>query len=186
VVLALLLAPTAGHAAGRTVLGEVDRLAARGVITDDAAASYRERYKAARISLRRLGGARRNELGSVLRTIETVAAAGHLRSGRMPLAFLTLRRNREWWTTGSLLAYGARITFKGSSMIWQSYPGQGIQVQWLATFGKANSLMSGGQKRYDPQLRTLLAETTALAAPRAGGIAWESWFQFNGGKPPLN
>lgn len=182
--LALLLTPAAGHAAARTVLGEVDRLAARGAISGDAAASYRRTYKAARASLGRLGGARRNELGAVLRTIDTVAAAGQLRSGRMPLAFLTLRRNREWWTTSSRLAYGARVSFSGSSIVWQSYPGQGIQVQWLATFGKANSLMSGGQKRYDPQLRTLLAETTALAAPRAGGVAWESWFTFNGGKPP--
>ncbi|MCW2957791.1 MAG: hypothetical protein JWP18_594 [Solirubrobacterales bacterium] len=181
-----LLSPITGtaSAARRTVLGEVDRLAARGAITEDAATRYRTVYRDAQASAKRLTGARRNELRAVLVTIERVAAAGHLRSGRMPLAFLTLQRNREWWTTGSLLAYGQRVTFPGSSMIWQSYPGQGLQVQWLATFGKANSLMSGGRKQYDPQLRLLLAETTALAAPRAGGIAWESWFAFNGGKPP--
>ncbi|MCW2998155.1 MAG: hypothetical protein JWN65_1704 [Solirubrobacterales bacterium] len=186
VALTLLLAPATGVAAGsgRTVLGEVDRLAGRGAITEEAAASYRTVYRDAKASARRLQGARRNELRAVIKTLDTVAAAGNLRSGRMPLAFLTLRRNREWWTTGSLLGYGQRVTFTGSSMIWQAYPGQGIQVQWLATFGKANSLMSGGQKRYDRQLRQLLDETTALAAPRAGGIAWESWFTFDGGRPP--
>lgn len=102
----------------------------------------------------------------------------------MPLAFLTLRRNREWWTTGSLLGYGQRVGFKGSSLVWQSYPGQGIQVQWLGSFGKANALMSGGRRTYDASLRQLLRETTALAAARAGGIAWESWFTFDGGRPP--
>ncbi len=184
--LTLLLAPVTGtaSAARRTVLSEVDRLAAAGAIKQDDAAAYRTIYRDAKASAGRLSGARRDELRAVLSTVEHVAAAGHLRSGRMPLAFLTLRRNREWWTTGSLLSYGQRVTFPGSSMIWQSYPGQGLQVQWLATFGKANSLMSGGRKRYDPQLRALLAETTALAAPRAGGVAWESWFTFDGGKPP--
>lgn len=185
--LTFLLSPAVGHAGAarhRTVLGEVNRLAAARAITETDASRYRTIYKDARMSARRLSGARRAELRSVLGTVEHVAAAGHLRSGRMPLAFLTLQRNREWWTTSSLLAYGQRVTFPGSSMIWQSYPGQGIQVQWLATFGKANSLMSGGRKRYDPQLRTLLGETTALAAPRAGGVAWESWFSFDGGKPP--
>jgi hypothetical protein len=186
VALAFLLSPATGTAAAarRTVVGEIDRLAAAGAITQDAASGYRTVYRDAQASARRLSGARRDELRSVLGTVERVAAAGHLRSGRMPLAFLTLRRNREWWTTGSLLSYGQRVTFPGSSMIWQSYPGQGLQVQWLATFGKANSLMSGGRRQYDEQLRALLAETTALAAPRAGGVAWESWFTFDGGKPP--
>ncbi|MCW3016684.1 MAG: hypothetical protein JWO02_3776 [Solirubrobacterales bacterium] len=186
VALSLLLVPATGRAAGsgRTVLGEVDRVAGRGAITEEAATAYRAIYRDAKASAQRLSGARRNELRAVISTLDTVAAAGNLRSGRMPLAFLTLRRNREWWTTGSLLGYGQRVTFKGSSIVWQSYPGQGIQIQWLATFGKANSLMSGGQKRYDPQLRQLLAETAALAAQRAGGIAWESWFTFDGGRPP--
>lgn len=186
VALSLLLVPMTAAAAktGRTVAGEVDRQAAAGAITDEAATYYRAVYRDAQRSVRRLQGARRNELRAVIATLDAVAAAGNLRNGRMPLAFLTLRRNREWWTTSSLLSYGQRVTFPGSSMIWQSYPGQGIQVQWLATFGKANALMSGGRKAFDPQLRQLLEETTALAAPRAGGIAWESWFTFNGGRPP--
>ena len=174
--LSCLLSPLtgpAGAAQRRTVLGEVSRLAAAGAITEADADRYRTVYEDARRSVARLSGARRRELRSVLGTIERVAAAGNLRSGRMPLAFLTLQRNRERWTTGSLLAYGQRRTFSGSSIVWQSYPGQGMQVQWLATFGKANSLISGGRKGVRPAAARLLAETTALAAPRAGGIAWE-------------
>jgi hypothetical protein len=170
--------------AARTPMTEVDRLAASGAISADDAARYHGIYADATASLRKLSGRRRNELGAVLKTVDTVAAAGDLTSTRMPLAFLTLQRNREWWTTGSLLSYGQRVTFKGSSIIWQAYPGQGVQVQWLGTFGKANSLMSGGQHRYDAALKQLLKETTALAAKRAGGIAWESWFTFDGGRPP--
>ena len=68
-------------------------------------------------------------------------------------------------------------------MVWQSYPGQGLQVQWLGTFGKANALWQGG-RRYDPKLRALLDEVTPLATARAGGLAFESWFRFDGGRPP--
>jgi hypothetical protein len=185
-VLALCGLPSGAHAAGtaRTPLTEIDRLAAAGAITADAAAGYRRTYTDARASARRLSGARHAELQAVLTTVDRLAASGDLLSTRMPLAFLTLRRNREWWTTGSLLGYGQRVAFTGSSIVWQSYPGQGIQIQWLATFGKANSLMSGGRRSYDANLRRLLAETTALASARAGGIAWESLFTFDGGRPP--
>jgi hypothetical protein len=100
----------------------------------------------------------------------------------VPLAFETLERNRQWWTTGRLLGYGARVGFRGSELVWQSYPGQGIQVQWLATFGKANGLFTG--RTYDARLRALLDEALALRATRAGGTAYESWFAFSGGRPP--
>lgn len=184
--LAVCLPPAGAHAAapGRTPLTEIDRLAAAGAITQDAATGYRQTYTDARATVHRLSGARRGELRAVLDTVDRLAASGDLLSTRMPLAFLTLRRNLEWWTTGSLLGYGQRIAFKGSSIVWQSYPGQGIQVQWLATFGKANGFMSGGRRSYDANLRRLLAETTALASARAGGIAWESLFTFDGGRPP--
>lgn len=165
-------------------MGEVDRATAAGAITADAAASYHRTYADARASLKKLTGARRRELGAVLRTTDQLAAAGNLTSSRMALVFLTVQRNREWWTTGSLLGYGQRVTFPGSSLVWQSYPGQGIQVQWLATFGKANGLMAGGRRTYDGNLRRLLAQTTALASQRAGGLAWESLFAFDGGHPP--
>jgi D-glucuronyl C5-epimerase C-terminus len=72
--------------------------------------------------------------------------------------------------------------FKGSQLVWQYYPGQGIQVQWLGTFGRANGLFQS--KTRDPELRALLDEALALAVPRAGGIAWESLFEFDHGKPP--
>jgi hypothetical protein len=36
----------------------------------------------------------------------------------------------------------------------------------------------------DPELRALLDEALGLASARAGGIAFESWFTWNGGAPP--
>ncbi len=74
-----------------------------------------------------------------------------------------------------------RVYFAGSKLVWEYYPGQGIEIQWLATFGKANAYF------LDKEITTLkevLNEAISLATQRAGGIAWEYMFQFDGGLPP--
>ena len=55
-----------------------------------------------------------------------------------------MRRNRQWWSNGPLLRNGARVSFQGSRLVWQYYAGEGLQIQWLGTFGKANGLWQGG------------------------------------------
>ena len=42
------------------------------------------------------------------------------------------------------------MRFSGSRLVWQSYPGQGIQIQWLGTFGRMNQLFLA--KGYDSEL----------------------------------
>jgi len=129
----------------------------------------------------RLSGARRAALGAALRNLEDIAASGGLTVSRLPALFETVARNRQWWSDGPLLNNGARVSFAGSRLVWQFYAGEGLQIQWLGTFGKANGLWQGG---YDTSLRALLDEALALAAQRAGGIAWEYLFRFDGGRPP--
>jgi hypothetical protein len=94
---------------------------------------------------------------------------------------LTLARNRQWWTTGPLLAADQRVGFAGSGLVWEYYPGQGIEIQWLGTFGAANGLYD--DHSYDA-LEALLNQAVSLAALRGGGIAWEYDFSFDGGAPP--
>jgi hypothetical protein len=65
--------------------------------------------------------------------------------------------------------------------VWEYYPGQGIEIQWLATFGKANGYFLDKETT---ALKEVLNEAIALATQRAGGIAWEYMFQFDGGIPP--
>ena len=68
---------------------------------------------------------------------DAIRARRRLTAGRFAPVFLTLQRNRAWWAGGPLLRYGQRVSFAGSQLVWQYYPGQGIQVQWLGTFGRA-------------------------------------------------
>jgi hypothetical protein len=169
-------------AAKPTVGSALQSLQRSGQITPALYAKYASAYAAATRSLGRLNGTRRAELGAVVANVQAMAASGYFSPSRLPVIFLTLERNRQWWTSESLLEGGARISFAGSRIVWEHYAGQGIEIQWLGTFGEANGYYLSGHE--NANLRQLLSEVIPLATQRAGGIAWEYMFQFDGGKPP--
>jgi D-glucuronyl C5-epimerase C-terminus len=167
---------------GPTVTAALQSLLRGGTIAE---ATYRQDYAAyvaAKRSVGRLSGTRRAELSAVLSNVQQMAAAGYLIPSRLPVVFLTLERNRQWWTTEPLLANGDRVSFPGSRLIWQYYAGQGIEIQWLGTFGEGNGYYLSGHE--NANLRQLAGEVISLATQRAGGIAWEYMFHFDGGAPP--
>jgi hypothetical protein len=84
---------------------------------------------------------------------------------------------------GTLLSYGQRVEFAGSQLVWEYYPGQGLQLQVLGSFGRANGLWQAGPAEY-PAMEQLLAEMIPLASDRGGGLTWEYYFGFDGGSPP--
>lgn len=172
----------AARAGGPTVGVALASLRSSGAITATAYAQYAAAYAAARRSLKRLGGTRRTELGAVIANTQQMAAAGQLTATRAPVVFLTLERNRQWWTAQPLLSSRTRVSFPGSRIVWEYYAGQGIQIQWLGTFGEANGYYLSGHE--NANLRQLLSEVLPLATQRAGGIAWEYLFHFDGGAPP--
>lgn len=159
----------------------IDDLLVAGAIDqpthDRAYAAYDSAVKA----LGALGGARFRELKAVIGEVDGIAGRGSLTAGTLAAVTVTLERNRQWWTTRPLLGVGGRVRFENSQLVWQHYRRKGLQIQWLATFGKANSLWRLGRTA---ELRALLDESLGLAAPRAQGIAWEYLFAFDGGKPP--
>src|SRR3954447_22079379 len=172
------------HAAGPTITRELDRLVAEGKLTPEDAGAKRAIYNDAKATLKKLSGTRKAELGGVITDLQGMAARGSFSEpSRLPALFLTLQRNREYWSTQPLLGAGARISFPGSELVYQLYPGHGLQIQWLATFGKLNGYWSGG-KRYDARAGALLDEALPLATERAGGLAWEYLFAFDGQNPP--
>lgn len=167
----------------RTVRSELVRLRNSRAITPTQYRLYNGSFSAALTSEKRLRGSRRTELEAVIENLHNIAASGGLIPSRLPALFETLDRNRQWWTTGPLLAYGQRVEFSGSGLVWQYYPGQGIELQVLGTFGKADGLYTAGRSAY-PQLVSLLDEMIPLAAQRGGGLTWEYYFRFDGGIPP--
>jgi hypothetical protein len=176
-------APQAGAAAkaGLTFPQALAALATKRELSGTLAAADRAGWIAARISYKQLSGTRRTELGAVLDTLTAIAHAGELTPSRLPELVLTLARNRQWWSSGPLLSYGQRVGFPSSGLVWEYYPGQGIQIQWLGSFGAANGLYD--THNYNA-LAALLDQAVSLAAVRGEGIAWEYDFSFDGGAPP--
>jgi hypothetical protein len=165
-----------------TVTAALQSLQRSSQITASEYNRYANAYAAATRSLSHLSGTRQTELGGVLANVQAIAAAGGFIPSRLPALFLTLEVNRRWWISGPLIGSRTRPTVPGSHLVWEYYPGQGIEIQWLGTFGEANGYFLSGHE--NTQLKELLAEAIPLATHRAGGIAWEYMFQFDGGLPP--
>ena len=172
----------AGKTTKPSVTAALASLRSSGAITPTAYARYASVYSAAQASLRKLSGTRRAELSAVIANTQQMAAANELTPSRLPVAMLTLERNRQWWTTEPLIAARERVSFPPSKLVWEYYAGQGVQIQWLGTFGEANGYYLSGHE--NENLRQLLSEVLPLATQRAGGIAWEYMFHFDGGSPP--
>lgn len=195
------------HAArGPSVGAAIATARRRGQLSAAEAARYRRSYSRARGARRGAGGRNRRELTGVIAVLEGIAARGQLTAGRMPALFLQLDRNREFWhgkpkfPTRTDLApdpctrppsnnpAGARIVFADSPIVYQYYPGQGIQLQPLANFGMANGMVTACRREPDTcdraGLKQLLDEMVAIRSSRGGFVTWEYWFYFGGGSPP--
>jgi hypothetical protein len=166
----------------KTVKSELRRMLDAGTLAPEAYSADKATYADARRKAKKLSGARRLELSGVIRDLEDMAARGQFTPSRMPPLFLTLERNLEYWTSRPLIAAGTRVTFPPSEMVWQLYAGHGLQIQWLGTFGTLNSL--GKSRRKNARTTALLDEVLPLASERAGGLAWEYLFPFDGQRPP--
>jgi hypothetical protein len=172
-----------GHEASRNTHSELARLRRSHAVSTADYRRYLASLDGAAGTASRLRGTRALELKAVLANIHQIAVDRLLSPSRLKVLFLTLESNRRWWSTGPLVGYGQRIEFSGSELVWEYYPGQGIELQELGSFGKADGLYTGGRNLY-PRMRHLLAELIPLAAQRGGALVWEYYFRFDGGIPP--
>ena len=175
--------PAGAQNSAVTVPSTLDALVRRHWLSRADEQGYLQQWSSALNTEHRLSGTRLAELASVTVTIHDLAAGGYMTSSRLPEIFMTLERNVQWWTQGPLLSAGDRVEFPGSGIVWEYYPGQGIQLQVLGTFGRADGLYTAGAARYT-EMRSLVDEMIPLAANRAGVLAWEYLFSFDGGTPP--
>ena len=170
-------------AKAKTVPRELARMLAAGAIDPVTHAADLALYRDVKATAKRLSGTRRVQLAGTVAVVDGIAARGELTPARLAPLRLTLSRNREYWTASPLLASGARVSFPGSQLVWQNVPGQGLALHPLANFGKLNALAKGS-RRNDPTTAQMLDELLAVGVPRGGGLAWEYYFTFDGGRPP--
>lgn len=184
---------------------QITRAHAAAQITDAQRDEFRAAVVAARSTRAKVGGVRRRELRGAITIVNRLAERGALTASRMPAVFLTLQRNAEYWRANGpprqpppvgQCAAGVgyslpRVTFGDDPVTFQHYPGNGLQIQWLGNFGRANALAAQclaptpkAPCRPD-KLRALLDRLVALRSLRGDGFtAWEYTFPFGGGAPP--
>ncbi|HXA55753.1 MAG TPA: D-glucuronyl C5-epimerase family protein [Solirubrobacteraceae bacterium] len=165
-----------------TVYGALQTLKRTGQLPAETYGEDTATYTAALTAAKHLSGLRRAELENVVANVQQMAAAGDFIPSRLPALMLTLQSNTQWWSHQPIPGADQHVTVPGSHLVWEHYPGQGIEIQWLATFGEANGYYDNGHD--NTQLREVLEEAIPLATQRAGGIAWEYFFHFDGGAPP--
>jgi hypothetical protein len=141
---------------------------------------YLRSWSSALGTYRGLSGQRRLELGYVIGTLRSFAVKKRL-SGRLAPLFLMLDRNREWWSKAGPPASGARLRFGNSRVLFQYFPGEGLQLHPLGNFGQANGFWLGHR---DSDLRSLLEDLKKIAVNRGGFLTWEYYFAYGGGAAP--
>ena len=166
-----------------TVKSVLSALLRRGAITPAQYTQTLGAFNAALAAEKRLTATRLTELDAVTESVHQLAVSNQLTPSRLAVVVATLNANRIWWTTGSLPAPDQRIQFSGSQLVWEYYPGQGLQLQVLGTFGAADAMYTAGPSQY-PAMEQLLSEMIPLASQRGGGTTWEYYFSFDGGAPP--
>ena len=181
---AAVVRPAAG---GDRAVARVLRRALRaGRIERSEEVRWLRGQRRARRTLRGLRGARRTQLAYVLASVERLALERRLIPSRMRVVFDQLERNRRYWRALPYPAAGDRVSFRGSELLFEYFPGRGLQLHPLATFKRAN-LMHGACERREPDcdpkaLRRLLDEMIAFAVRRDRRfVAWEYLFDFGGG-----
>ena len=112
---------------------------------------------------------------------QSLARAGRLDATRMPAVFKNLAAQTEWWRKAGPPASGTRLQFGGSKVIFQYFPGRGLQFHPLANFGLLNGYWYG---KKDANLRSLADDLVEMGVTRSGFLTWEYYFAFGGGSPP--
>jgi D-glucuronyl C5-epimerase C-terminus len=177
-----------------TVFGALRVARLTGRITPAAETRLRGDWARANSTLGKLAGARRNELASVVNAVSSLAARYQLTADRIDPAFLILRNNTTFWARAPMPASGYRTTFGRDPAIFQYYPGHGMQLQPLASWGRANALagaclkaLRSGSRKHPCRRAALTASLDRLAglgARRSGYTAWEYYFAYGSGTPP--
>ncbi len=217
----LLAAPTPSLARQDPVRAAIGNAELQGTVTQNQANRWGSTYTLALTALRRTSGNNQTQLRAAIKIVSGIARRNALTPARMPLIFLTLRRNLEWWTavrsptkplspgepgakgrtctapkersargahaaraTSGPSAHSARVSFPGSGIVFEYYPGMGLQLQVNGTFSMADALMQTKNRAKHHQALAILDEMRRLISPRGGADTWEYEFPFGGGNPP--
>ncbi len=125
---------------------------------------------------------RRDELGSQIVMLATLAERKALTPARMRPLFRQLDANRIWFAASAPPASAARVSVGGDPLVYAYYPGHGLQFQPLFNWTKVNGYWFDKDYTGMQQMIDQLAE---MSVPQQGGwVSWEYSFDYPGSRAP--
>ncbi|MGD0166808.1 MAG: D-glucuronyl C5-epimerase family protein [Gaiellaceae bacterium] len=165
--------------AQKVALDGLKRAVAKGRIDRPSAVRYRSAVNRAASLISRLPAARRIPLQNSLN--QAAAMAGKLTAPRAKAVFGQLAVNDSYFATNGPPA-GPEDIKDGEGVVYRYFSGRGFEFHPLANFAALNAAVAAG----DTTAAGRLAEALIARGVRlhGGGIGWEYYFDYAGGRAP--
>jgi D-glucuronyl C5-epimerase C-terminus len=157
----------------------IDRAVALNRINGAEAADFRNEANAAGNVLPKLPSSRNRNLAAVVHQV-----AGFWKgydSARGLALFGMLGFNTRWFASHWDQKAGKDVVDPTDGVWYRAFPGIGFQFHPLENFGKLNNFVAQKNSTRAQQLAESLLDRSVV---RSGGLAWEYYFRFEGGRPP--
>ena len=187
-VLALAALLLAGSASGgsppwskdfKLINRGIDRAVAAGRIDSDEAGDYRAAAAGAANVLPKLPSSRYRNLAAVVHQVAGFWKGYDSPRGRT--LFDMLAFNTKWFASHWDQKAGTDVVDYSDGTWYRAFPRIGFQFHPLENFGKLNNFVAQKNTARAEQLAQALL---ARSVVRFGGLAWEYYFRFGGGRPP--
>jgi D-glucuronyl C5-epimerase C-terminus len=157
----------------------IARAQSLGRIDAAEAAEYRSDAAAAEDVLPKLPTSRYRNLAAVVHQVAGFWKGYDPARGRTLFAMLAF--NTRWFAGHWDQKPGKDVMDAADGTWYRAFPGIGFQFHPLENFGKLNNFVAQKNATRAEQLAEALMDRSVV---RAGGLAWEYYFRFGGGRPP--
>ena len=165
--------------AQKVALNGIKQAAAKGRIDGVSAARYRAVVNRAALLIRRLPRTRSTPVSVCLK--EAAAMAKNLTAPRALAVFGQLAVNNSYFASSGPPG-GQRDTTDDDGVVYRYFAGRGFQFHPLANFAALNALVSSGN--LDGADRLAQALIARGVSESGGGMGWEYYFDYSGGRAP--
>src|SRR5919198_3983079 len=157
----------------------IARAQSLGRIDGAEASEYRDDAAAAANVLPKLPSSRYRNLAAVVHQVAGFWKGYDSPRGRTLFAMLAF--NTRWFASHWDQKPGKDVVDYTDGTWYRAFPGIGFQFHPLENFGKLNNFVAQKNASRAAQLAEALMERSVV---RSGGLAWEYYFRFGGGRPP--
>jgi hypothetical protein len=157
----------------------IARAQAAGRIDASEADDYRGAASAAATVLPKLPSSRYRNLAAVVHQVAGFWKGYDEPRGRTLFAMLDF--NTRWFASHWDQKSGTDVVDYSDGVWYRAFPGVGFQFHPLENFGKLNNFVAAKNDIRAAQLAQSLLDRSVV---RGGGLAWEYYFRFGGGRPP--